>query len=618
MDKVLFVDFETAYNTKDGYTLKKLSMAEYIRDARFKVFGMGYRWADQGESTWLSGHAAVKQFVESVDWANTVLCAQNVKFDGSILAWIYGAVPKRYTDTLSMSRAVLGTRVPRHSLDVLAKHYGLPPKGDLKTDGLLELTPEQEAQLANYCMHDVDLCLEIYSRQVPLFPASQWPTLDWTIRAFTQPVLRLDTAKLQEIARVERERRATIFQELGLSKTVFSSNDKFTALLTAEGYEVPMKPSPTAAKRGERKLIPALALGDVEFLEMRDSTDARLRDLCEARIAAKSNLLETRAEKFYKLSLTGAFPFDVGFSGAQQTHRFSGGNGAGGNPQNLPATGPGRGLRDAIIAPPGHVLIVADFAAIEARIVAWLAGERKLTAMFALPNGDPYCAYASQLYGRTITKSDEAERKFGKECILALGYNMGAEKFAKRVKVKLGLDISPEKARETITHYRTYYSQIPRLWRELDAYIPLLARKVSGPMRFAPFLRMENGAIVLPSGLRLQYPGLAYDGDEWTYTVYKKGATPEITNLYGGKLLENISQALAGELCKVAIERYRQAGQWGAGQVHDEVIGVARIEDAAASALLLQRAMSMPPAWWPEIRLKAEVGVDSSWAKAKK
>lgn len=605
--QTLFVDFETAYSSKEGYTLRKMDMTTYIRDSRFKAFGLGYKLNEK--RAWVRGDH-IDAWAKGVDWAHTLLVAQNCKFDGAILAWRYGIVPAQYSDTLSIARAVLGTRIKSHSLVTLAEHFGLQPKGQLLTDGFWELTPEQATNLADYCLHDVELCSQIYDKLVSLFPNSQAQALDWTIRAFTEPVLRLDTVKLASIAQTERLRRTNIFNELGIPKEEFASNVKFPALLVKQGYEVPTKASPRTGKK-----IPALALGDVEFLELCDSDDERLGKLCEARIAAKSTLLETRSEKLYKVGLTGAFPFDVGFSGAQQTHRYSGGPGAGGNPQNFPK---GPGLREAVVAPEGHKLIVADFSAIELRIQAWLSGEQKLISQLSTPTGDPYSDFATRLYGRQITKANKTERDFGKEVVLGCGYGMGAEKFSKRVKLKLKREMSQDEAKGVIALYRGYYSMIPRLWEELEGYIPLLAKKAIGSLKCAPFLKLAEGCVILPSGLRLQYPNLRLEGKEWVYDVYRqRRAVPDQAKLYGGKFLENICQALAGEIYKLAGDRVLNANLRMAGGVHDEILVAAHSGCEATEAKFVEQAMTRPPSWWPEIRLGAEIGIGANWYEAK-
>lgn len=614
--RIVDLDFETYFDSKE-YTLKKMSMAEYIRDPRFKVHGVGIGRAD-GVTMWVTG-SEVPTALAAIDWSSSFLRAQNVKFDGAILNWIYGIRPKAYVDTLSMARAVLGHRLPSHSLKRVAEHFGLPPKGEMRTDGIRDLSPDQESELAEYCVHDVRLCAEIYRLLLPDFPASQFSVVDWSVRCFVEPRLALDAPILERLYAQEKARRENIFEAIGIPKSVFSSNKKFPDLLRSRGFEVPMKISPTSLKNGGLpKEIPALAVGDAAFMEMRDSRNEELASLCEARIAAKSTLLETRSDKFLRLAKQGAFPFDINFSGAKQTHRFSGGNGAGGNPQNLPKKS---ALREAVAAPTGHKLIVADYAAIELRIQAWLSMDPRLVA--ALSNGgDPYCDFASRYFGKTVTKADAEERKFGKTCVLGLGYQMGAEKFKYRAKVETGRRLTDGESYDVIELYRSYYYGLPAYWNTLQRVIVRMATGEEFSIPNAPFLRVKDGSIILPSGLRLQYPNLRVeDGpryQEWVYDTYQsKHKDMGKGKLYGGKMLENICQALAGELKKMAIARAEDRGLTVVGEVHDEILVVSPTEDAEKYADILRRCMEMPPDWWPQIRLLAEVGIGDNWKAAK-
>ncbi len=618
MSELLFIDFESYYDTEKGYTLNSkaknhVSTLEYIKSPIFKTQGMSYRWgSSQNRAKWISGHDAVKAFLATVDWADTIIVAHNVKFDGAILHWIYGHDPVEYRDTLSMARAVLGYVLRSHSLAKVAEYYGLPPKGFLYTDGKATLTAQEDEELGLYCNHDTDLCHDIYYRLAKDFPAGQFNAMDWTMRAFIQPKLMLDGPKLIDIHATEKARREKIFEEIGIDKDIFSSNKQFAELLTIRGFEVPMKKN----KNGD--MIPALAVGDEGFRALMETDNDELHDLVEARMAAKSCLLETRSEKFLKLSQFDSFPFDVQFSGASQTHRYSGGSGAGGNPQNLPARGIGAALRAAVTVPAGYKMPVADFSTIELRIAAWLARDKNLIE--AILSGDPYSAFSSRIYGRTITKADKLERQFGKCCVLGLDYAMGHKKFRYQAKLQAGVLLSEEEAKRIVTLFRTTYPGIPELWSTLDTVIGLMARGVCISVPGVPFLQVQHEAIVLPSGLKLKFPNLRVEEGErnYVYDGYRsKSKKLETIPIYGGKLLENICQALAGDICKEAIKR---ATSWGVpclGQVHDEILAIAPEKDAENAALILRKAMEQPLSWWPAIRLKAEVGVGSNWLEAK-
>jgi DNA polymerase len=610
----LFIDFESYWATKAKYDLKSISTVEYIRDPRFHAFGLGI-CGETGEPEWIS-HNSISAYLtaiaEQVGWPNVEMVSHSVKFDAFILHHVYETIPGSFVCTKSMSRAVLAKSIKNHSLSTLAEHFQLESKGIMKTDGLETLTPEQEEELAIYCKHDVWLCREIYNRLAEDFPISQYTVMDQTIKMFVNPRLVLNVPLLEKAAKEESERRENIFKEIGIEKKEFASNVKFPALLAARGYEVPRKPSPkNRDEEGKAVFIPALALGDPEFLELLESEDENLRRLCEARVAAKSTLLETRSKKLAAIGKTGYWPFDVEFSGADQTHRFSGGSGAGGNGQNFIRDSV---LREAVEAPQGYSLIVGDFANIEMRLVAYLSKDPGLIHAIET-NLDLYCDFASAFFRRKITGENKAERNYGKCAILGLGYNMGAEKFAKTVKIKTKQAISKEEAWNTVNLYRTRYPLVPALWKKLDDMIPRLQKHGFSICCSRP---EQPGRINLPSGLQIQYPSLRSFINKkgkasWQYDAYRKGHL-ETSELYGGKILENICQALAGELCKGAM---LEMGEQVVGQVHDEILVLCKKGTELIAKQKLQRVMSKSPEWFKEIKLAAEVGHGRNWKEAK-
>ena len=592
-----FIDFETYFDKKAGYDLRSMSMVEFLRDPRFKV--EGYAWcAPDTEPRWETNADELKDGL----WSDIAIVGHNLKFDGSILALLGLPPAGRYIDTKALCRAVLGKQVEGYSLAELAAFFGLPPKKDMPED--------DPAALAEYCKHDVWLCRELYKRTIDFFPENQLPHLDWTIRSFVYPKLVIDTAVAEAAVVEEKERKAKVFADIGVDKAVFSSNQKFAELLTQKGYTPPTKKSPRTGLE-----IPALALGDTAFLDMLESEDKTLRALCEARSEAKSTIMETRCAKLAAVGRSGPWPFDVEFSGAAQTHRYSGGGSAGGNPQNFVR---GSALRAAILAPPGFSLVVGDFAAIEMRLVAYLANDPALTRAIAL-GLDIYCEFASAFYGRPITKADKAERWFGKTAILGLGYGMGAMKFQHTVRVQTGMQITDEEAERAVALYRTKYWRVPQLWDFLDRAIGRMEKKETGPLGSLP-VKLDYGDIKLPSGLLIQYPGLRMKGrgrwgkPQWVYDIWGKKEQKEESRIYGGKILENIGQALAGELAKGVNQLFLDQL---VGVCHDEVILCVPEETGAAYKFQLEAYMSQAPKWMPKLKLACEVGVGRNWNEAK-
>lgn len=612
---ILFLDFESYYDSKQGLGFKDQSCTEYVRDPRFKVHGLAFTWLHCAPGAHWVPSKEMSLFVDTVDWANTVVVAHNVRFDGAILAWLYKVEPYVWFDTVALAKAVLGENVSNYHLAGLAQYLGLESKGELKWDGTRDLTPQQEEEMALYCKTDTNICRGIYEKLMPQFPESQLGPVDWTIRAFLEPKLVLSQEVLVQGIAKEKERRETLIKASGVEKSVLASNKQFAAHLERLGISVPTK---TSGRTG--KQIPAFARTDDGLANLATTTP----ELYHARIASKANLLETRGESLLVVAKTGSFPFDVGFSGAVQTHRYSGGSGAGGNPQNFTRKS---FLREAVCAPEGHQLIVGDFAAVELRILAWLAREQGLIGQL-LKDVDIYADFASKLYGRKITK-ENAERAFGKEAVLGLGYNMGADKFKARVKTVLKQEISDDEAWRTVKLYRDTYFRVPKLWEVCTNLIPLIAEGRINSLYFAPFLRVRKNAIILPSGLAIQYPNLrsvVVQGrrgpkTEWVYDKYTKKYEAEPVKLYGGKLVENICQGLAGELTKEAIERIEADNIPCVGQIHDEILALTRDSasehDTEMDTYFVKKHMEISPRWWPEIRLKAEVHYGKNWNEAK-
>lgn len=599
--KTLIIDFETYYHTKERYDLKNVSMAEYINDPKFKVFGAGVQF-NNDDPFWVTGNNLV-QFFRAHDWADYIIIAHNVKFDGAILAWKYNVRPFQWRDTKSMAMAIYGASIPSFSLKALSERLGFEPKGILNTNGVFDLSEAQERELATYCLTDVKICAKLYNELAPQIPASQWPIMDWTIRAFTEPKLMVNQEMARRVQEEVKSRKIQVIQESGINPDILASNVQFAQYLKDQGYAVPMKKNPKG------KLIPALALGDPEFLSLLNSPDLRLRNIAIARKEAKKTMEVKRAEKIQTLGKY--YPFDVIFSGATQTHRFSGGSGGGGNPQNFPKHG---NLRACIQAPEGQTLIVGDFKNIELRILAFLAREPKLIS--AIKEGrNVYSEFAETIYRRPIIK-DTPEYNFGKAAILGLGYGMGAVKFAKTVKLE-GLEVSEKVAKDTVYLYRDYYKAVPNFWKICEVVIQMMANGQSGFFPGCSFLKVKKNAIILPSGLEIKFPNLRKENEEWIYDKFKSQITQtDKAKLYGGKLTENICQALAGEICKESVQRTIEMGYPPQGQVHDELLLVSPLGSTEGMGVL-RKAMTDRLPWWPELVLDAEIGWGQNWLEAK-
>ena len=647
--QILVIDFETRWDRKD-YTLSKMTTEQYIRDPRFKAFGCCIKTYDVPGTVWVT-HADLPDFFNTIDWSTTAVLAHNAQFDVAILSYVYGHQPCFIFDSLSMARALRGVEVG-NSLAKLANEFGLPPKGQAvhSTDGLEELTHEIEFELAEYCKHDTFLCEEVFKRLIKDYPAKELRLIDLTLKMFTNPVLELDQEMLREALVEESTKRTELLNRLGIEEATLASNDKFASVLSGMGIAPPKKISKTTGKEAL-----ALAKNDAHFQALLNSDNEDVALLCEARLAVKSTLERTRAQRFLDISERGRLPVPLNYYGAH-TGRWSASKGSGLNLQNLKR---GSFLRKSIQAPAGYSLVVCDLAQIEPRVLAWMCDYTDLLEIFA-SGKDAYAQFGAQMFGIPgLSKDSHPDlRQSAKSALLGCGYGLGWASFAaqlltgflgapptrydKAFAKQLGVgaefvnefisyqpylermkDIphtctEPEltvhcvSAKKIIDKYRDAAQPVKTFWEMCDALIK--RSLVEGKPYTHKCLTFEKERIVLPSGLALRYPQLSGVADEkgriqWTYGDDKK-------KLYGGKLTENIVQAVAR--CVMTDGMLRIQKQYPCVlTVHDEVVALVPESEADDAENWVLAQMTMVPKYMPGIPLGAEAGHAKRYGDAK-
>lgn len=647
--QILVIDFETRWDRKD-YTLSKMTTEQYIRDPRFKAFGCCIKTYDVPGTVWVSHKDLVDTF-NTIDWSTTAVLAHNAQFDVAILSYVYGHQPCFIFDSLSMARALRGVEVG-NSLAKLANEFGLPPKGQAvhSTDGLEELTHEIEFELAEYCKHDTFLCEEVFKRLIEGYPAKELRLIDLTLRMFVNPVLELDKEMLREALVEESTKRTELLNRLGIEEATLASNDKFASVLSGMGIAPPKKISKTTGKEAL-----ALAKNDAHFQALLNSDNEDVALLCEARLAVKSTLERTRAQRFLDISERGRLPVPLNYYGAH-TGRWSASKGSGLNLQNLKR---GSFLRKSIQAPAGYSLVVCDLAQIEPRVLAWMCDYTDLLEIFS-SGKDAYAQFGAQMFGIPgLSKDSHPDlRQSAKSALLGCGYGLGWASFAaqlltgflgapptrydKAFAKQLGVgaefvnefisyepflqrmkDIphtctEPElivhcvSAKKIIDKYRDAAQPVKTFWEMCDALIK--RSLVEGKPYTHKCLTFEKEKIVLPSGLALRYPQLSGVADEkgriqWTYGDDKK-------KLYGGKLTENIVQAVAR--CVMTDGMLRIQKQYPCVlTVHDEVVALVPESEADDAENWVLAQMTMVPKYMPGIPLGAEAGHAKRYGDAK-
>jgi DNA polymerase len=294
------------------------------------------------------------------------------------------------------------------------------------------------------------------------------------------------------------------------------------------------------------------------------------------------------------------------------TGRFSGGDKL--NLQNLPSRG-NTTIRRALKAPEGHMLISCDSSQIEARTVAWVAGQDDLVQAFA-EKRDIYSEFATEVYGRKITKADKVERFVGKTCILGLGYGMGAVKLQRTLEIGQGginVIIDQNEAERIVRIYRAKNFRIVQFWQRCGHALTAMTQGGSGHLH--EVLPYDGTGITLPNKFKIQYPalrampnGFEYINDARQFKKAQSGEDAIWTRIYGGKTTENLVQALAAIVIR---EQMASAGLHFkvAFQVHDEIIIAVPEDNALADQAKLEAIMSTPPKWAPDLPVACESGM---------
>jgi len=627
--RTVVLDFETYYDKE--YSLRKMTPVEYILDPRFEtimcaVKEIGENVADRTD---IIDGPYFNDWLKTAELEKCCVVSHNALFDMSILAWRYGVRPRLMVDTLGVSRALLAHQLRSLSLAKVAEHLGLGFKGHEITN-VIGMTRTEIIRsgrwdgFCDYAKNDADLCAGIYDKLVRsgLFPVREIAVMDMVLRCATEPKLFLDQQAIATHLGEVQQKKLEMLASAMLcgaqnGKKDLMSNERFAEILRSLGVEPPKKISPATGL-----WTYAFAKTDKDFIALEEHPDPMVQVLVTARTGHKSTLEESRSQRLLNIAnLTWLgnsqqrMPIPLRYAGAH-TGRLSGDWKL--NMQNLPRGG---NLRRALIAPPGHTIVTADAAQIEARIVAWICGQWDLVEDFAA-GIDVYAKFASEIFSYPVSKSTHPKERFiGKTSILGLGYQVGGNKFQNTIevqsKLQLGqkIDMTLDQACIVVDLYRGKYQEISSTWKRLQNNLPVLTGRTPYGFVLGPCV-FEKYAVKLPNGLRLYYQDLIYrsnaDGNsEWMFTY---GFEPK--KLYGGKLLENIVQALARIITMdtaLRIQKYFPLAM----QVHDELVYVVPDEQVANLKALLKQEMCRPPSWAPELPLAADIGVGKTYGDTK-
>jgi DNA polymerase len=256
-------------------------------------------------------------------------------------------------------------------------------------------------------------------------------------------------------------------------------------------------------------------------------------------------------------------------------------------------------LRACFVAKPGHTFAVCDFSAIEARVIAWLAGQQDILDVFA--SGEDVYLYTAAKIGST-------DRQLGKVSVLGLGFGMGAAKFVDAAKT-YKISLTPERAGEVVSAWREANCAIVNIWGALDRAArnaiehnketqvgKLKVRMAKGKLTGSMVIELPSGRFLVYRNARLEYDGkgrksITYDG------INQYTRKWEAIRTYGGKLAENVTQAVARCLLADAMLRMEMNHLPIVASIHDEVVCEVPEAMGTSSFNQMKTIMSSGPAW---------------------
>ena len=260
-------------------------------------------------------------------------------------------------------------------------------------------------------------------------------------------------------------------------------------------------------------------------------------------------------------------------------------------------------LRSMLVAEDGHRLMFADYSAIEARVLAWVAGQNDLVETFR-KGGDVYKEMASAIYNKSVDAISDNERQVGKMAILGCGYGMGGKRFAEQC-ASMGIKVDEDEAKRIVAVYREKNNRIAQYWRDVEQDFVDMVKEAG---------RVRSVELPLPSGRSLTYHNPRIIQRETPWGAMRDTAQVDTLNsvtrqwvsqiIWGGLLTENVVQATARDLMATAMMALEVKGYNVILSVHDEIIS--EVPDNFGSLDEMIDIMTQVPAWAKGCPINAE------------
>ena len=647
----LFIDIET-FSSVD---IRKAGAFKYMESDDFEILLIAYAWGDDpvqvldlvsktppGDWTDWQQDQDLQTIRDALQNPTVVKVAHNSAFErAAFTRWLgVDMPPEEWEDTmilaamngLPMSLDEAGAALQLDAQKIkegtaLINYFCKPCKPTLSNGGrtrnLPEHAPDKWERFVKYCGRDVEVAQCIYYR-LHRFPVPEWERQVWALDArINERGVLTDRELVAAAIAVDEAFRVEHMEELQRLTALDNPNSVAQLKDWLEGVGV-----------------------NVDSLNKATVSDLRasLPDPTTKRVLELRQLLGKTSTKKYEAMASAACDDDrvrglLQYYGAGRTGRWAGRLV---QVQNLPQNHleqidqvrelvRGRDLetlelafdnvpdvlsqliRTAFIAKPGHTFLVSDYAAIEARVIAYLAGEKWRMDVFA-QGGDIYCSSASQMFKVPVVKHGENGhlRQKGKIAELACGYGGGVSALKAFGADKMGL--SEEEMQTIVEQWRAASPTIPRFWREAENMARFALQSPGGTFQLRCGVKYRRDADALrcqlPSGRVLSYWDARLENGSITFMGQNQTTRKwERTETWGGKLVENIVQAFSRDCLAVALLRLDAAGYPITFHVHDEIIAEmpegSRWEDMA-------EIMGLPIDWAPGLLLRGD-GYDTKF-----
>jgi len=582
------IDFETYYDKETSITT--MGQWHYLRSPSSDI----YMVSIQGPDVDYVGPTKTAPWdkIEGGQWV-----AHNYSFDGAVVErlreqGIIKAKPAAWDCTANLSVAV---GAPRNLLgasrELLARQIDKDPRDKMHSKKWSDVEGTQfGAEVLEYARQDSKACLDIYTK----FQGQMLPDE----RALSRHTIEMGWKGIQVDTNAVKDGVKT------LQRVTWESENKLPWIDETDGVVLSTKAFRRECAKAGISWPTSLAESSEECAEWEKTYGDKIPFVGIMRDWRKANSLLAKLKVMQnRIRPDGTMAYGMKYMGAH-TGRWSGD--AKFNVQNLPRNEMfGVDLRGCIVPRDGKKFIICDLAQIEPRVLAWLSGNTGL--LEAVRNGYGIYEAAAKNMGLwtgdkgTLKKADAPLYQLVKAMVLGLGYGAGAKKFALIAKMQYGLDMTEVKSGQLVNDFRNRNQPILGLWRKLEGDF----------QRAKADKQLEVG---LPSGRVLTYRNIMSQWPEkqkydksgkvrkpsWTACVERGG--PQIP-FYGGKLCENLVQAVARDVMGHAVLRLEKAGCPVVMHVHDEAICEV---DNSTPADEIERLMSVCPDWLEGCPIGAE------------